>query len=179
MLLAAGLPLEQIQPEPVVQLGGGDGPVEAGPHQEITHVRVGLEQNRGRKQHVVDADDALVVELDVVQERRAAMEREVQRVVEVVIEVRARADDKVHEPTVHQLHDAPAQARRRECAGHRQPDRGVVLRQQHLVREDAARLANPGGVEGLKTFLYEMTDLGAALRPVVADGLAGQVLLAG
>jgi hypothetical protein len=50
------------------------------------------------KQHVVDADDAFFVQLDVVHEGRAAVQREVQRVVQVVIEVGAGADDEVDSP---------------------------------------------------------------------------------
>ena len=94
--------VEQILAEPIVELRGRDGPDMLRPHEEIADVGVGLEQHRRRKQHVVDADDALLVQLDVVEERRAAVEREVQRVVEVVIEVRAGADDEVDEPAVHQ-----------------------------------------------------------------------------
>ena len=50
------------------------------------------------EQHVVDADDAFLVELDVVEERRAATQREVQRVVEVVIEIRTRRMTKSTRP---------------------------------------------------------------------------------
>ena len=82
---------------------------------EIADVGVGLEQHRRRKQHVVDADDALLVELDVVEERRAAVEREVQRVVQVVIEVRAGADQEVDEAAVHELDDAAAEAGGRQA----------------------------------------------------------------
>ena len=49
------------------------------------------------------------------------MEREVQRVVQVVIEVRAGADHEVDEAAVHQLDDAAAEARGRERAGDRRP----------------------------------------------------------
>ena len=58
-------------------------------------------------------------------------------------------------------------------------DRRVVLRQQHLVGEDAARLAQPRGVERLKALVDQMPDVGAAARAVVADRLAGQVIRAG
>ena len=155
-----------------MQIGGRDRPVHARPDEEVADVGVGLEQHRRREQHVVDADHAFFVELDVVDERRAAMQREVQRVVQVVIEVGAGADDEVDQPALHQLDDAAAEAGRRHRAGDRQRDRRVVLGQQHLVREDAAGLAEPRGIERLKALVDEVPDVGAAARPVVADGFA-------
>ena len=79
-----------------------------------------------RKQHVVDADHALLVEHAIVEKRRAAMQREVQRVVQVVIEVRAGADDEVDQPALHQLDDAAAKPGRRQRAGDGQTDGRVV-----------------------------------------------------
>ena len=111
---------------------------------------VGFEQHRRREQHVVDPDDALLVELHVVEERRAAVQREVQRVVEVVIEVRAGADDKVDQTAVDHLDHASAEAGRRQRAGDRQADGGVVLGRQHLVGEDVAGLGEPARVERLE-----------------------------
>ena len=100
------------------------------------------------------------------------MQREVQRVVQIVIEVGAGADDEVDQPALHQLHDAAAEPGRRHRAGDRQRNRRVVLGQQHLVGEDAAGFAEPCGVERLKSFVDEVPDVGAAARPVVADRLA-------
>ena len=68
------------------------------------------------------------------EERRAAVQREIQRVVQVVIQVRAGRDDEVDQAAVHHLDDAPAEAGRRHRAGNGQPDGRVVLRRQHLVR---------------------------------------------
>ena len=142
--------LEQILPEPVVELRGRDRARQLRADEEVADVGVGLEQHRRRKQHVVDADDALLVQLDVVEERRAAVQREVQRVVQVVIEVRAGADDEVDQPAVHQLDDAAAEAGRRQRAGDGQADRRVVVRGEHLVGEDVAGLRQPAGVERLE-----------------------------
>jgi hypothetical protein len=159
-----------------VQLRGRHGTVHAATAKKIADVCVGLEQHCRREQDVVDPDDAFLVELDVVDEGRSAMEREVQRVVQVVIQVRAGADDEIHQPAFHQFNDAAAEARRRERAGDRQPDRGVVLRQKHLVRENPAGLTQPGCVEGLKPFVDQVPDVGAAARPVVPNGFSGQVV---
>jgi hypothetical protein len=104
------------------------------------------------------------------------VQREVQRVVEVVVEVRAGADDEVDEPALHQLDHRAAEARRGQRAGHREGDRGVVIGRQHLVAEDAAGLAQPGGVEGLEAFIDERPHVGAAARAVVADRTARQVV---
>ena len=159
-----------------MELGGRDRPGELRADQEVADVGVGLEQHRRREQDVVDADDALLVQLDVVEERRAAVEREVQRVVEVVIEIGAGADDEVDEAAVHQLDDAAAEAGRRERAGDGQADGGVVLGRQHLVGEDVAGLRQASGVEGLEAAVDELADLGAAARPVVFDGFSREVL---
>ena len=108
VLLALGAPLEQVASEPVVQLGARGGAVEPAADEELADVRVGLEQHGGGKQHVVDADDAVLVQLDVVEERRPAVEGEVQGVVQVVVEIRTGADHEVDETAVEQLDDAPA-----------------------------------------------------------------------
>ena len=104
------------------------------------------------------------------------MQREVQRVVQIVVEVGAGADDEVDQPALHQLDHAAAQTGGRHRAGDRQPDRRVVLGQQHLVGEDAAGFAEPRGIERLKSFVDQVPDVGAAAGPVVADGFAGEVV---
>jgi hypothetical protein len=48
---------------------------------------------------------------------------------------------------------------------------GVVLRQQHLVGEDAAGLAESRGVERLKSLVDQQTQICTAARPVVTDRL--------
>ena len=98
------------------------------------------------------------------------MEREVQRVVQVVIEVRAGADHEVDQAAVDQLDDAAAEAGGRQRAGDGEPDGGVAGRRQHLVGEDVAGLREPAGVERLEAVLDELPDVGAAARPVVVDG---------
>jgi hypothetical protein len=179
MLLAPRVPLEQIAAQAVMKLRGGDRFVEPGAHDEIANVGVGFEQHRCGKQHVVDSNHAVFVQLHIVQERRAAPQREVQRVVEIVIQVRARRDDEVHQPAIHQLDHAAAEAGRRHGSGNRQPDCRVALRGQHLVCEDLARLGQAAGVERLKSFVDQTPDIRAAGRPVIANGLARQELLLG
>ena len=171
-----GLSLDQVASERVVQLGGRDRTVQAGAHEEVPDVRVGLEQHRRRKQHVVDANDAVLVQLDVVDEGRSSVQREVQRVVQIVIQIGAGADDEVDEPALHQLDHAAAQTGGRQRAGNGQPDGRVVLGQQHLVGEDATGFAEPRGVECLEPFVDEVPDVGAAAGPVVPDGLAAQMV---
>ena len=107
------------------------------------------------------------------------MEREVQRVVQVVVEVGAGADHEVDQAAVHQLDDAAAETGRGQRAGDRQADGGVVLRRQHLVGEDVAGLRQPAGVEGLEAAVDELADLGAAAWPVVLDWLAFKVIFGG
>ena len=97
------------------------------------------------------------------------MQREVQRVMEVVIEIRAGADHEVDQAALHQLDDAAAEAGGRERARDGQADGGVVGRGQHLVGVDVAGLGQPAGVERLEAALDQRPDLGAPRRPVVAD----------
>ena len=136
-----------------MELRGRDRLVQAGADDEVADVGVGLEQHGRGKQDVVDPDHAVLVQLDVVRERRAAAQREVQRVVQIVVQIRAGRDDEVDEPAVHHLDDAAAEPGRRHRAGHRQPDRRVVLGREHLLGEDLARLGEPPGVERLKPFV--------------------------
>src|SRR5687767_9542952 len=100
------------------------------------------------------------------------MQCEVQRVVEVVIEVRTSADHEVNEAAIHQLDDAAAEPGRRPRAGDGQSDGRVVLGGEHLVRKNPARLADAGGVEGLEALVNELTNVRAAARPVVPNLLA-------
>ena len=115
-------------------------------------------------------------QLDVVHERRAPVQGEVQRVVQVVIEVRARADQEVDEAAFHQLDDASAETGRRERTGHREPDGGVALGGQHLLGVNAARFGEACRVERLEPLVDEGPHLGAARRAIVRDGLAREVL---
>ena len=155
-----------------MELGGGDRPLEAAADQEVADVGVGLEEHRRREQDVVDADDALLVQLDVVEERRAAVQLEVQRVVEVVIEIRAGADHEVDQAPFHQFDDTAAESGGRERAGDGQADGGVARRGQHLVGVDVAGLGEASGVERLEAPLDELPHLGAAGRPVIANLLS-------
>ena len=164
------------RPAEKVQLRRRERPVESGAHEEVANVRVGLEQDLRGKQDVVDANDTLFVQLHVVDERAPAVQREVQRVVQIVIEVRAGADDEIDEAAIHQLDDAAAETGRRHRARHREADRGVVLGQEHLVCENPARFAKARRVERLKPLLNQMPDIGAAARPVVANRFARQIV---
>ena len=65
--------------------------------------------------------DPLLVQLHVVQKRRAAVKGEVQRVVEVVIQVRAGADHEIDQPAVHELDDAATQSGRCESTSDGEP----------------------------------------------------------
>ena len=159
-----------------MQLGRRDRSIDSPPHEEVANIGVGLEQYGRWKEHIVDANDALFVELDVVDEWRAAVKGEVQSVVKIVVEVGARADEEVNEPALHQLDHTSAKTRGRQCTGDGQRDGRVVLGQQHLVREDTAGLAKPRRIERLKTLVDQVPDVGAAARPIVANGFAREVV---
>src|SRR5687768_9501985 len=176
MLLASRPVLHEIQPEPVVELRRRDGAVHAAARQEAADVLIGFEEHRRGKEDVVDADHAGGVQIAIVQERRSAAQREVQRVVEVVVQVRAGADQEIKQPALHHLDDAAAEPRRRHGTGDRQADGRVVLRREHLVREDLAGFRQPPGVERLEPVVDEPAYRGVAGGPVIPDGPAGEVL---
>ncbi len=176
MISTLGVAFQQVAAEGVVQLGRRYRPVDSPSHEKVTHVRVRFEEYCRWEEHVVDPDDALFVELDVIDEGRSAVKREVQRVMKIVVEVGAGADQEVHQPSFHQLDHAPAKTRRGQSAGDGQRDGRVMLRQEHLVGENAAGLAESRCIEGLKPFFDEVPDVGASARSIVPNGFAGQVI---
>ena len=103
------------------------------------------------------------------------MEREVQCVVQVVIKVRAGADEKVDKPAFHQLDNTAAQTGRCHRSGYRQTDRRIVRGVEHPVGEDVTRFRQPASIEGLEPVVDQVSDLGAAPWAVVTDGRTAQV----
>src|SRR5215467_9463044 len=97
MLFTARVAVEQIAAEAVVKLGRGYRLVQPRSNDEVADVSVGFQEDRGRKEHVVNANHALFVQVAIVDERRSAMQREVQRVVQIMVEVGARRDEEVDE----------------------------------------------------------------------------------
>ena len=157
-----------------MELRGRHRLVETRADDEVADVGVGFQQHGRREQHVVDPDDAVFVELDVVDERRTAMQCEIQCIVQVVIQVCTGRDDEVHEAPVHHLDDRAAEAGRRHGTGDGQPDRGLVLGRQHLLGENLAGFRQAPGIERLEAVVDQVANLGAALRAIVRDRLAGQ-----
>src|SRR5213593_18931 len=100
------------------------------------------------------------------------MEREIQGVVQVMVEVCAGADEKVDQAALHQLDDAAAETGGRQGTGDREGNRRVMIGKQHLVREDAARFAKPRGIEGLEPFINQVMNVRAALRTIVPNRLS-------
>jgi hypothetical protein len=179
MLFGTGEAFQEIAAQTIVKLGGRRRTIETRADDEVSDIGIGLEQDRRRKEHVVDANHAVLVQLHVVEERGAAVQREVQRVVKVVVQIRPGRDEKVDQPALHHLDDAAAEPGGRQRTGHGQSDRRVLRGIQHLFREDRARLGKPRGVERLKAFVDEMTNFLAAFWPVISNRLAGQDVGAG
>src|SRR5581483_1414669 len=170
---------QKIEAEAVMEFGRRGRVVEPRSDEEVSDVLVGLQQHVGREQHVVDANHAVFVQLAIVDEGRSAAQREIHRVVEVVIEVRAGRDHEVDEAAIHQLDHAAAEPGRRHRARHRQADRRVVLGGEHFLGENLARFRQPSGVERLKALVNQPTDVLAARGTVVTNRFSGQKLLAG
>jgi hypothetical protein len=101
-----------------VELGRAHRLLELGRFDQPVDELVRLEQHVVIEQHVVDPDDPLTAQLLVVLERVRSEQLHVQAVMDVVVEVRARRDDVVHEPALDQRHQARHADPRR---GHRPP----------------------------------------------------------
>ena len=82
------------------------GAAELGLAQHLAEEGVGLEQDALVEQDVVDADGALLAQLDVVGPGRAGVDRVAERVMGVVVEVGAGRHDPVDEPGLDQRHQA-------------------------------------------------------------------------
>src|SRR5262245_1700398 len=94
----------------------------------------------------------------------------------VVVQVRARADQEIEEPALHHFDDAATKAGRRHRPSHGQPGRGVILRREHLVRKNLARLRQPSRIERLKAVVDERSNRRMTCRTVVLDLTTGEVL---
>jgi hypothetical protein len=85
-----------------VQLGGGHALLELLRLQHLGNEVVGLEQHVGVEDDVVDPDDPFLAQRHVVDVRRDPVQRESQRAVDVVVEVRSGGDDPVDEARLHE-----------------------------------------------------------------------------
>ena len=91
----------------------------------------------------------MLVELDIVDEGRPAVEREIEGVVEIVVEICSRGYDPIHESVLNQGYDAgPAQSRGRQRPRQAHADGDILS--EHLLREELAGLAKTSGVVGLE-----------------------------
>jgi hypothetical protein len=108
--------------------------------QHLAEEGIGLEQDVLIEQDVVDADGALLAQLDVVGPWRPGVNRVAERVVRVVIQVGPGRDDPVDEARLDQRHQARGgEPWRRERARERQRDRDVGL--EDLATQELRRLA--------------------------------------
>ena len=80
-----------------------------------------------------------------------------QRVVHIVIEVGARADDKIDETILHQRNQASSQTRRCERACQRHTNGHVVLWREHFFDVETRRLVQTGRVIGLELRVNEFS----------------------
>ena len=141
--------LQQPLADQVMQFGGGHGPLREC-LEDLAQKAVGIEQHLVEEEHVVDADDARLVQIGIVELEAAAMERIVERVVNVVVEVGAGADHEVYRATLHQGDDAAADASGRHRASDGQADGDILLRVEHALGVEARRLVDAPGVIRLK-----------------------------
>ena len=139
----------QIAAAQVVELGRAHGTLELGRRDDLAEEGVRVQQDAVVEEDVVDADHALLAQLDVVHVERALVHAQAEAEVRVVVEVRARGDHPVHEAGLEQRDDrAHAEPRGGQGAGHRQPHGDVFL--QHPLGEQPCALAQAGAVVGEK-----------------------------
>jgi hypothetical protein len=132
--------------------------------ERLAHERVGVEERVLGDEDVVDALDARAVELAVVHVEVALDDRQLQREVEVVVEIRARGDHQVHEPGLDHRLDRAAHP----GGGHRPGDRERDGRAgvDHSP-EQVAALGEPSAVEGAGAAVHvdEILDAHAGAEP--------------
>ena len=129
------------------------------------------------EQDVVDADHAIAPQLGIAHKGRPAPQRQVHRVVHVVVEVRAGGHDPVHEASLDQgNYGGAAQTRRsqRSCQAHAHRDPVVG---QHFFRKQAAAFAQAAGVVGEKGCVDEIRQALLARDRLGQNALAPQVHL--
>jgi hypothetical protein len=140
-----------------VELRRGHLAAEGLPRDELAEEGIGVEEHLVGEDDVVDADDALLAQFRVVDERRPLVEREVQAEVGVVVEVRAGGDDPVDEAGLDERDDAgDADAGGGEGAGQGHADRDAVA--DHLLGEEAAGVAQAAAVVGEEMAVDQFLD---------------------
>jgi hypothetical protein len=118
---------------------------------------VGREEDVVVEEDVEDAHDPLFAQHHVVHVRASLVHREPDAEMRVVVEIRTRGDDPVHEAVLEERDQArPAQASRSERATQREADRDVRL--QHLLDQEPASLAEPRGVVSEERAVHELVD---------------------
>ncbi len=118
--------------------------------EDLAQKAVGIQQHLVEEEHVVDADDARLVQIRIVEFEAATVERIVERVVNVVVEVRAGADHEVYRAALHKRDDAAADPSGRHRASDGQADGDVLLRVEHALGVEARGLVDAPGVIRLK-----------------------------
>ncbi len=177
---AAGEPerpftLADIAPEQVMVLRGAHRPLELRSRRYLPDERVGGEQHAVIEEDVVDADHALVAQLDVIGGRAAPVHGKPERKVGVVVEIGTGRDDPVDEPPLHQRNQtAHAEPGRRHGPSQRHPDRDVRL--EHALGEELAALPQPAGVIRQEGVVDQFGDRFLPGRCPGIDALAAQVL---
>ena len=117
--------------EEVVKFVGAHGALEFAALDDLADEGVGVEQNVVVEEDVVNADDPAFAEVDVVEERRAAVELHIEAVMDVVVEVGARGDDPVDEAGF----DEGDETGNAQAGGHERPretDADQTVAGQHL-----------------------------------------------
>src|SRR5579859_699193 len=156
-----------------MQLGGRHRALREG-LKDLAQEAVSVEQHLIAEEHIVDANNTRFVQFRVVELEAATMQGEVERVVDVVVEVGACADHEVDRATLHQREDRATDARRSHRSGDRQADRHVLLRVEHAARVQVSSLAQTPRVVGLKAGVYQVGGADSWLDAVRVDELAAK-----
>ena len=137
------------------------------PLDDLPEEGVGAEQHVVVEEDVVDAHDPLFAQHRIACLCIAAVHRQTEAEMRVVIEVRARGDDPVHESRLDERDERRhAESRRREGAGEGEADGDVGL--EHLRREQLAGFAESCSVVRLEGAVDQV---GGRLAPVDATRL--------
>ena len=171
------LPFSGVFADEMVQFGGAHFLLKFRQHEHFAQQFVRGHQAVGiRNHHVVNADEVVVAQVGVVELEAAAVDRIIQREVQVVVKIRAGGNDPVHESRLDERDDAgAAEAGGRERTGNAHADGHV--RRKHPFGEKLARFLEPRGIVGEEHLVNDVGQLFLAGEVFRVDALARHVFL--
>ena len=159
----------------VVQLRRGHRPLRK-VLQRVADEGISVEEHFIFEKDVIDADDARLVQIGVVQLEGATMQGEVEGIVHVMIEVGPGAHDEVNRAALHQREDDAPHASGCHRASDGQADGDIFFGVEHHIGIKPRRLVEPARVIGLEGVVNEISGAHLLTQPLRSNAVAGEVV---